>query len=240
MKLGPGLDLIETVTLRGLVDVYYMNGQRIARKWPCKPKQPQTEKQKAHWAKVREINKFWHAAPSWWTSWMKTFNAPMGYSWYDIAIGGLWDNNVIRYYSVSPDGPPYTGSWQWVDPEHTQKRWGINIPAPNEYLGMTGAAATRENTSGHIEPIKWIQQGWKHYRGCKRKPRYIADISDYDYTMEPYWESTTCGITVWCGLGDPSPQNVIIGSGRAWYTDRLFVPWSPQMLITDYDYCPPV
>ena len=238
MKLGPGLDLIETVTLHGVVDVYKMNGQRVARKWPVKAKQPRTAKQLAHWAKVRAINKFWHDAPGWWTSWMKSFNPPKGYSWYDMAMIALWTNDTIRYVGVSPDGPPYKGAWNWADAEHTQKKWGISIPADPAYDGMHYFMLTRENTSGHVEPIKWTHVGWKCYRGKKRKPLYQADISDYNIILPYRLYGTTCGYMQDCGTGEPTPIDLLLGWRTTPGAHTYFQPWGPQMRISEFSYCP--
>jgi len=115
MILSAPLDGGKVCALRGIVDVYQVNGQTIARKWPKRPVQPNTPAQVA--ARVAfaatsaycasqapEVSAAWRASRSW-----------TGRSWLDIwrscvyplaATGPIPETPVIKRYWRVWSGDP--------------------------------------------------------------------------------------------------------------------------------------
>lgn len=185
MKLGPGLDLIETIPFKNIVDIYKVNGERVARRWPGHPHQPRTAKQEAHWAKVRACMIWRKQLPSWWLSWWKSVNVPKGYSWDDVLRRSWWRGREVRRfptYDIGPDiGFVYDG---WVQ---TTPFWlypvGLYLHGPqiSPVVIGTGHCSSRVTEPGKKIPLNWVQSGWKCYRGKKRKPQYEIDWSGWTY-----------------------------------------------------------
>ena len=232
MKLGPGLDLIETVTLHGIVDVYKMNGMRVARKWPTKPKQPRTPAQEAHWAKIRAANNWFHTLPGWWKSAWKNCNTPKGYSWYDLCMSSWWALWDWWPQPIAESGPTFGGWWDWTDPTHTKKQCGIKFsPAATWYTEMYYPTWTTIPGTNYI-PLNWFQTGWKCYRGKKRKPIWKWDSTGYS--------SFKSGVVLWdtwwftLYAGEPQPIQLLLTQDFGPHSVDEPIPCSGRFLITEY------
>ena len=238
MILGPGLDLIETVTLHGVVDVYNMNGQRVARKWPVKGKQPRTAKQEAHWAKIRRMNEVFHACGGWFVTMMKQFNTPKGYSWYDLAMHGLWYNWYMLEYAEVKEPCTITGFWNWTNPEHTSKTYGVKLMSsgPGTHRPMIGGVIWYDNFSGRADPIRWIQTGWKCYRGKKRKPLFVLDLKQFEHHMPLEWSAGEAATYMPLWIGESKPINLVIGQWLTTDNTIKLIPFTPMLYIDSYSY----
>ena len=238
MKLGPGLDLIETIPFKNLVDVYLVNGMRVARKWPGKPHQPRTAKQKAHWAKIRRMNKVFHDCGGWYVTLMKQFNTPLGYSWYDMAMHGLWHNWYMLEYAEVKEPCTIKGYWSWTDSEHTSKTYGLVIKSsgPGSHRPMLGGVVWNDNTSGRVDPIRWIQSGWKCYRGKKRKPYFIVDLKQFEHRLPFEWIAYEFETKKPLYTGAQKPINCLIGKWTTHNNTTNFVPFTPMLYVSEYSF----
>ena len=232
MKLGPGLDLIEPIPLHGVVDIYDMNGLRIARKWPVKQKQPRTAKQKAHWERVRQANLWYHALPGWWVSAWKHINPPKYYSWHDRCMMSWW-----RFYEKWPvqltaGGPHFQGWWEWANEEHTQKKCGLKFPNFNYYMWEMRNPYHIFTDSGNYIPLKWYRRGWKCYRGKKSIPIWEWDASDYSSFFTGVGGPGPFYLTLY--YGEPRPIQLVNGYSFWEWPEQIFYPRSGLFLITYY------
>jgi len=234
MKLGPGLDLIENVSLTGIVDVYDMKGLRVARAWPRHPTQPRTEKQLAHWAKVRACMVWRHALPGWWISWWKTINTPKGYSWDDALRRSWWRFGWLRYQSL-PATRPHCFGW-------TRGPLNLHLPpglyvncgdfGPSTFMLLNGWFCPVERDQ--VPYLKWTQSGYKCYPGRKKTPQYELDFSDYTEYVGFYTSLFPYGWNLY--LGDiPARPYCLIGLsslGGPRYKKRTL--WRPGVVYNDW------
>ena len=204
MKLDKPLDGKVPYRLRGTVDVYYANGKWIARSWPRRPHQPNSQPQisaRAKFARMLELRaalpaeevKIWQSAP-----W------PEGKTWDDC-----WRSSMLKWFHKNDTlTPPRNPQVQkLVRFQHTYLiegcptmyssiiawtgggNWSFPEGFPPEYQRWYFTDPKQEQTH-------WEINGALCYRGKKITPHYVPrppkdnDLAmwefEFDYNGETY------------------------------------------------------
>jgi len=208
MKLGPGLDLIEPVYFHGIVDIYDRGNQRIARKWPCRPKQPRTAKQVAHWEKFKASIRWRKALPGWWLELWKTINTPKGYSWDDMMRRTWWRKlsaTRIMPYATGPNLHYYYCEDTWEG--RLPKGLYVRVNSPVDHYPEFYWPHYKHAPNGYTIAFKWEIVGYKCFPGKKKTPQYELVFPDgWEMGITNYrLTGTQAGINWFLGPRYPTP-----------------------------------
>lgn len=234
MILGPQIDMVQAIGLRGMADVYERNGQRIVRKWPKVVKQPRTQEQTAHWALVKKAAAWRKALPGWWLSGWKGTVPPPNFTWNDVLMRAWWAYNYTPDWNISPTGPNIRGWWKWYDEPAGIKYVGIELSNYPDSFAELIVPYYLFNSTGTIIQLKWTIYGWKCYPGKKKRPLYNWDHSDWspELFLSPQGDKAYSILYT----GQTAPLQVM---GRVIFSrDTGEIPWpgSPIYLITEFHH----
>jgi len=202
MKLDTPLDIKGPYNVRGTVDVYFSNGRWLARSWPKRPKQPNSQSQ----ISVREKFKAMLAARARMTTYesdlWKGISLPPDKTWDDLWRGNYLKTSYSIYSSTLLNRPfqipiHYFG-FKWPSrPPAIRYATYLCIEAPQVEPFPWDGLYWYTDLAG-VPDITWAVNGMLCYSGKKQIPHYVPSVPE-GAIVSPAADSYNLGGTVFRG-----------------------------------------